>query len=36
MDAAVLLALVAVMLAPYAWDADARRRAVESLGRMLQ
>ena len=33
MDVAVLLALVAVMLAPYAWDADARARAWEALCR---
>lgn len=33
MDAAVVLALWAVVLAPYAWDRDARRRAWEALTR---
>ncbi len=33
MDVAVLLALVAVMLLPDTWDADARRRAWEALCR---
>lgn len=36
MDVLVLLALTAVMCAPYVWDADARRRAWESLWRVVR